>query len=75
MGIGPTWFASPAENKMRYVVLVVMAAAVVCGCVALKEALGVAGERFYSTPISAGVNRLTLLLNLIFGHRKANSIR
>ena len=55
MGIGPTWFASPAENKMRYVVLVVMAAAVVCGCVALKEALGVAGERFYSTLGFAGM--------------------
>lgn len=55
VGIGPPWFASPAENKMRYVVLVVMAAAVVCGCVALKEALGVAGERFYSTLGFAGM--------------------
>lgn len=55
VGIGPPWFASPAENKMRYVVLVVMAAAVVCGCVALKEALGRVGERFYSTLGFAGM--------------------
>ena len=55
VGLGPPWLASPAENQMRYVVLIVAAAAVVGGCVALKEALSVAGERCYSTLGFAGM--------------------
>ena len=50
----PGWL-SPAENQMRYVVLIAAASAVVGGCVALKEALSVAGERFYSTLGLAGM--------------------
>jgi hypothetical protein len=48
VGLGPPWQATAVENQMRYVVLVTMAAAVVGGCVALKEALNITGERFYS---------------------------
>ena len=55
VGLGPPWQASPAENQMRYVVLVVMAAAVVGGSVALTEALHLAGERYYSTLGFAGI--------------------
>lgn len=49
VGLGPPWVATEPENQMRYVVLVVMAAAVVGGFVTLKEALNIAEERFYST--------------------------
>ena len=47
VGLGPPWVATAAENQMRYLVLIVMAVA--GGFVVLKEALGEAGERFYST--------------------------
>jgi hypothetical protein len=49
VGLGPPWVATPAENQMRYLVLIVMAIAVAIGFVALREALSEAGERFYST--------------------------
>lgn len=49
VGLGPPWVATPPENQMRYVVLVTMAAAIVGGFATLKEALHLAGERFYST--------------------------
>ena len=49
VGLGPPWVATPPENQLRYVVLVTMAAAVVGGFATLKEALHLAGERFYST--------------------------
>ncbi len=55
VGLGPPWQASPAENQMRYVVLIVMASAVVVGCITLKEALSVAGERCYSMLGFAGM--------------------
>lgn len=55
VGLGPPWLATPAENQMRYVVLVTMASAVVGGFVTLKEALQLAGERFYSTLGVAGI--------------------
>jgi hypothetical protein len=55
VGLGPPWLASPAENQMRYIVLVAIAAAVVAGFLALKEALHVTGERFYSTLGFAGI--------------------
>lgn len=45
----PPWVATPAENQMRYLVLIVMAIAVAGGVVVLTEALAEAGERFYST--------------------------
>lgn len=49
VGLGPPWLASPAENQIRYLVLVTNAAAVVGGCISLKEALSIVGERLYST--------------------------
>lgn len=49
VGLGGPWAATPAENQMRYLVLIVMASATASGFVVLKEALGEAGERFYST--------------------------
>ncbi len=55
VGLGPPWLANAAENQMRYAVLVTAAAAVVVGFVALKEALGLAGERFYSALGFAGI--------------------
>jgi hypothetical protein len=48
VGIGGPWAATASENEMRYLVLIVMAAAVVGGFVVLKDVLGEAGERFYS---------------------------
>ncbi len=55
VGLGPPWVATAPENQMRYVVLVTMAAAVVGGFATLKEALHLAGERFYSTLGFAGI--------------------
>jgi hypothetical protein len=49
VGLGGPWAATASENQMRYLVLSVMAMAVAGGFVALKEALGEAGERLYST--------------------------
>ena len=49
VGLGPPWVSTEAENQMRYLVLIVMASATASGFVVLKEALGGAGERFYST--------------------------
>jgi hypothetical protein len=49
VGIGPPWVATPAENQMRYLVLIVMGSAVAIGFVVLREALTQAGERFFST--------------------------
>src|SRR5437667_7795480 len=49
VGLGPPWQANPAENQMRYLVLIVMATAIAGGFVVLREALSQAGERFYAT--------------------------
>src|SRR5207253_4258195 len=49
IGLGGPWQATTAENQMRYLVLIVMAAAVASGFVVLREALSQAGERFYAT--------------------------
>jgi hypothetical protein len=49
VGLGPPWDASPRENVMRYLVLLISSAAVSGGFVVLKEALCEAGERQYST--------------------------
>ena len=49
VGLSAPWIATAAENQMRYLVLIVMTMAAAGGFVVLKEALGEAGERFYST--------------------------
>ena len=49
VGIGAPWLATAAENQMRYLVLIVMAMAAAGGFVVVKEALGEAGERLYSS--------------------------
>lgn len=49
VGIGPPWVATAAENQMRYLVLIAMALAAAGGFVVLRESLGEARERFYST--------------------------
>jgi hypothetical protein len=48
VGLGGPWQATPAENQMRYLVLIVMTAAIAGGFVVLREAISEAGERFYS---------------------------
>jgi hypothetical protein len=55
VGLGPPWVATPAENQMHYLVLMVIAIAVVGGVVLLKDVLSEAGERFYSTLGFAGI--------------------
>ena len=49
VGLGPPWVATPVENRMRYMVLLVSSIAVTAGFVVLKEALSAADERLYST--------------------------
>ena len=49
VGLGGPWQANPAENQMRYLVLIVMATAIAGGFVVLREALSQEGERFYAT--------------------------
>ena len=49
VGLGPPWVTTPAENVMRYLVLLVSSLAVTGGFVVLKDALSEAGERYYST--------------------------
>jgi hypothetical protein len=49
VGLGPPWDATAAENQMRYLFLIVMSLAIAGGFVVFREALGEAGERFYST--------------------------
>jgi hypothetical protein len=49
VGLGGPWAATPAENQMRYLVLILMAISTAGGFVMLREALSEAGERFYST--------------------------
>ena len=49
-GMGPPGLGQThAENQMRYLTLLINAIAITGGLVVLKEALSVAGERFYST--------------------------
>lgn len=50
VGLGTPWDATPAENQMRYLVLLFGSIAVTTAFIILKEALGDAGERFFSTP-------------------------
>src|SRR5437868_794082 len=49
VGLGGPWQANATENQMRYLVLIVMAAAIASGFVVHREALSEAGERFYAT--------------------------
>jgi hypothetical protein len=49
VGIGAPFQSTPAENYMRFLVLLASAIVVAGGFTALKEALSDAGERFYST--------------------------
>src|SRR5438477_1040347 len=49
VGLGPPWVATPVENRMRYLVLLIDSIAVTGGFVVLEQALHEAGERFYST--------------------------
>ena len=48
VGLGPPWGSTPAENVMRYQVLLVSSIAVTIGFVILRDALSEAGERCYS---------------------------
>src|SRR6202790_2204271 len=57
IGLASPGEATPAENRMRFLVLVVGSVAVTGGFVVLKEALHVAGERVYST-LGSAVNML-----------------
>jgi hypothetical protein len=49
VGLAPPWEATPTENRMRYLVLLVNSIAVTGGFVVLKEVLHDTGERLYST--------------------------
>lgn len=49
VGLGTPWEATPAENQMRYAVLLTGGAALTVGLFLLKDVLGEAGERLYST--------------------------
>jgi hypothetical protein len=48
-GIGPPGDQTHAENALRYLILLVNSIAIAGGLIVLREALGEAGERFYST--------------------------
>ena len=49
VGLGTPWDSSPAENQMRYLVLLGASVGVTGGFVVLKEALCGFGERLFST--------------------------
>lgn len=49
VGIGAPFQATPAENYMRFLVLIATSIVVAAAFVTLKQALSDAGERFYST--------------------------
>src|SRR5438445_968647 len=82
VGLGPPWQATAAENEMRYLVLIVMAAAIASGFVVLREALSGAGERFYATLGFAAIilsGPLYLILNIFafatfFGKEHAGEV-
>lgn len=48
VGLGAPWDATPTENRMRYLVLLVSSISITGGFIILTEALQEAGERFYS---------------------------
>lgn len=49
VGLGTPWDATPAENEMRYLVLLFGSIAVTTGFVVVERLLNEAGEHFYST--------------------------
>jgi hypothetical protein len=49
IGIGAPFQATPPENRMRFLVLLANSIVVTAGFIALKEELGEARERFFST--------------------------
>jgi len=49
VGLGPPWEATPVENRMRYLVLLIDAVAVTAGFIGLGQILQEAGERLYSS--------------------------
>src|SRR5438874_9426389 len=49
VGLGPRWQATPAENRMRYLVLAGMTISIVVGFAVLREALGDADKKFRSS--------------------------
>ena len=49
VGLATPWHSTPAENQMRYTVLLVGAVCVTLGSFLVKEALGEAGERFLAS--------------------------
>jgi hypothetical protein len=53
VGLATPWDATPAENRMRYVVMLLSSIAVTGGFVMLGEALRQEGERFYASLGSA----------------------
>lgn len=48
-GYGPPEFATPSENQVRYIILLINTSAVAVGLVILRQALYDIGERFFST--------------------------
>jgi len=48
VGLGPPWQATPPENRLRYLVLMLGSIAVTAGFVMLGQAVREAGERIYS---------------------------
>jgi len=48
VGLGPPLEATPVENRMRYLVLLISTIAVTSGFAVLEQSLQEAGERFYS---------------------------
>lgn len=49
VGLGTPWQATPAENRLRFLVLMLGSIAVTAGFVMLAQAVREAGERVYST--------------------------
>lgn len=49
VGLGPPWFATPEENRLRYVVLLACSVAVAMGSIAFAEVSRANGERLAST--------------------------
>jgi hypothetical protein len=48
VGLGPPWLATPTENRMRYLVLLIDTISVTAGFLVLQQALHDDGERLYS---------------------------
>lgn len=64
-GYGPPDAATPAENQLRYSLLLVNASAIAGGFILLKEALRKIGERLYSTLGAIGIS-LASIMYIVF---------